>query len=242
MPLTLVELEQLVHQVVRDEVPLGEGAAALGVDPDRLSIYRRFVHTHIRTALEANFSLLQSWLGEPNWTALVEGYRAAHPPSHWGLNEAAAQFTAWLVAQVEAGAHGLTPAHQALAELEWALYETQADPTRIPRPEDLDAPALNPTLQVMSLTYPIVPVAVDLTHGETPEMPEAAESMVLVYRRPGTEISAYHTAEPNLLFAIKMLHDGLSVAAVAESLGAAPEVVEGVLRQAAQAGVAILPG
>ena len=235
MPMTLEALERVIHQVMRDETSIAAGAKTLQVDARRLGVYRGFVRGHIRSALESNFGLLEAWVGPTTWHALVRGYRAAYPPSHWGLGQAGDRFPAFVAERVEAGALGLTPVHTALAELEWALFEAQIDQARMP--EQRSAPVLNPTLSVLTFAYPIVALAVALNTGTAPEPPEPGEQLVLVYRQPTREVAAYHVADAELLFAVKMVHEGLSVADAAQVAQQPVELVEAVLAKAVRAGV-----
>lgn len=234
-------LQQVIHQVLRGDAGVPSGATALGVDPQRLAIYRRFVRGHVRTALEGEFPNLRAWLGGDRWEALYEAYYTACPPTAPTLPEAAAAFPEFLEAQQQAGAFGLTPAHLALADMEWALYEVSVGGAAWPAPGELDGLVVNPTLSILSFEYDVASLALELSAGEAVEPPEVSPTMVLVFQRPPRRHACWYRGTPELLFALKVVHEGLSEAAAAEATGQPLEVVRLALSQAVEAGVLIAP-
>lgn len=237
--LTLEATERAIHDAVRSNRSIAEVAAELGVDERRLDIYRSMVAGHVHTALSANFDVLAEVLGAPLFEALYEDYRAAHPPSSWALNDAASEFPAFLAAAYDAGRPGLVPFHGALAELEWALYEVAIHPAELP--EAPDAHVLNPTLTVLQTAYPVVPFVMAWQRGEGPSLPEAEETVSLVFQRPSTGRAAFYNGSGDLLFALKMVHDGLDVATASEVSGQPTEVIEALLARAVDTGLVIAP-
>jgi hypothetical protein len=228
-----------MHQVLRDAVPVAEGAARLGVDPARLAIYHRFVHRHVQHALEANFPATLAALPPETRAALHAAYFAAHPPGTWSLDAAAAAFPAFLDAR--AGAEPPTPLHAALAHLEWALSEVYHDPAVLPVPETL---TLNPTLTVLESVYPVAAYLVAAqAGGPPPQVPAAlpAPTLTLVFRHPVRETACFFAATDALLFALKVAHDALDPLQVAAELGVDPNAALEAMRAGVACGLLLAP-
>lgn len=236
--MTLEEIERAIHGAVCEGEPVASTAARLGVDPRRLGIYREMVRGHVYTALDANFDVLKGVLGEPLFDGLYETYLSACPPSSWALNDAAEAFPAFLERLLNEGRAGLTHFHVCLAELEWALYQTGVHPEPVAVP---DHPTLNPTLTLLQTAYPVVPFMVRWQRGEGPALPEARESVSLLFQRPETGRACFYNGTDDLLFALKMVHDGLTAEAAAEATGHPVELVRGVLDHAVGIGLVLRP-
>jgi hypothetical protein len=234
--MTLEATCRAIHDTVRENRSVAEVARELGVDERRLDIYRSMVRGHVYTALSANYDVLAGVLGEPLFDALYEAYLVAHPPSSWALNQAASAFPEFLATAYDAGRAGLVPFHGALAEFEWALYEVGVDPAE---PEASERPTLNPTLAVLQTDYPVVPFVLAWQRGEGPAVPEPEATLSLVFQRPATGRAAFYNGSGDLLFALKMVHDGMDVATAAEASGHPTDVVEGLLAAAIDIGLVI---
>ncbi len=238
--MTLLALERLMHEVVREARPVDAAAASLGVDPARLSIYRDFVRHHVRTALDTNLGVTRALLGPDRWGALFEDYLRACPPSSWELNAAAEAFPDFLARQVDEGRPGLHPFHASVAEFEWTQFTVLRHPAVIPPAPA--APTLNPTLTLLEQGWPVVPFLVAWDRGERgAPLPEARASLALLFRHPRTERCCYFAAHDDLLFAIKATHDELDAEAAAAASGHALEAVRGALDRAHELGLVIRP-
>lgn len=238
--MTLEQLQRLMHDVVKQGVEVEAGAAALGVDPGRLRIYRNFARTHVRTALELNLPMTQHLLGETLWEGLYEDYLQACPPSSWELNAAAEAYPAFLEAQLDAGRAGVTHFAVCVAAFEWAQFETLRHPATVPTA--VDTTTLNPTLTLLQQAYPVVPYAVRWSRGERDLSPPAAEDAIaLLFRHPTRHHCRFYAASDVLLFAIKVAHDGLGAADAADAAGQPIEAVEAALSEAARAGLVLRP-
>lgn len=243
----LEALQRHMHTAVKGLAPVHVVAAALGVDAKRLAIYHRMIRHHVVAALQTRLGATTALLGAgeetPAWERLLAAYLADCPPSHWALGHAAGAFPGFLAERVEAGE--ATGFHVALAELEWALYTVNRDATRLPphhRAYVEGAPlALNPTLQILEWPYPVAAFLAAFNRGEGPAVPTAPgdPELVLVFRRPASGNPYFHAATPALLFALKMVHDGLTVADAAAASGQPAEAVQAALADAVQQGLVL---
>ena len=240
--MNLETIHRTLHSALRGEKPVDEVAAALGVNPARLAIYRRFVETHVRTALDANFPTLRAIFGDTRWAKLAHAYDAAHPPHHWELNRAAADFAEFLErdraneAELE-----IEPWHISVAELELTLCEIAQAIVEVPA--NTAVPTVNPSLVILELSHAIGPhVAAGLRGEPIPPPPADDEpSRVLVYQRPPALRAVFQVADDGLLFALKVTHDGLTARDAATATGLPIERVESELRRAVERGVIIAP-
>ncbi|MFN3199621.1 MAG: putative DNA-binding domain-containing protein [Bradymonadia bacterium] len=235
--MSLSSIQSVMHDVLRGQRSVDEAAELLGVHPARLAIYRRFVRRHVHTALSAEFPLLATWLGEDGWSELFELYYLAHPPKDPTLPEAAVHLPALVSTLSAEDRLGLTPAHVALAEFEWALYEVSIDGTPLPDPDTLDGPIINPTLALLSFPYDVASLAGALQAGERPESPEPDETLVLAFQSLPRRVAHWHRGRDPLLFALKVVHEGLSAEAAAQISGQPLEQVTAVLEEASQLGL-----
>lgn len=225
-----------------------EGVAAeLGVPPEGLCLYRNFFRRHHREILETPYRVLFSLLGEETASRLVRGFQAAHPMSHREINANAAAFPGWLGERVAAGEEPeLGEFHVELATLERARFEAYADPREATREGAAEGPGLNPTLAVLRFSCPVADY-VDawsraLRDGEpsppVPEVPREEPEVLLVYRDPESLQGRITRGTPRLLFALKMLHEGLDPAEAGRQAGRDEAFAREALRAAEEKGVA----
>lgn len=237
--MTLDALQAAMRAAMRGERALDDAAAELGADPARLAIYRRMIRGHVESALRSQLTACVGSLGADDdsapWQAIFEAYLGAHPPSHWALLEAARDFRAFLHGRI--GTDGITAFHACVAEFEWALYEIARDPARLPEPTA--TPVLNPTLQVLQFPYPVVQFVAAWYGGDRPAVPDPADCMALAFRRPASGHPCFYSATPTLLFALKMVHDGLSVADAVAASGQPAEAVQAALDRGIATGLVI---
>lgn len=242
----LESIQRALHAAVKDQRPLAEVAAELGADTARLAIYRRMIRGHVRAAVTGRLEVCCELLGAgedtPAWQVLFEGYLAACPPAHWALGEAAAGFPGYLATRLEQGDPAVQPFHVAVAELEWSLFQTNRDETQLPEPRALSVPILNPTLQVLEWPWPVASFMTAWSRGTRPPLPTTeVPEMALVFRRPATGNPCFYVGTPTLLFALKVTHDGLSVAEAVAQSGQPPEAVTSALDVAAEIGLVLRP-
>lgn len=246
---SFTDLMDGIHRVLRGQEEVATAARDLGIPERRLGVYARFVRQHVRTAVEKNHSVLAALLRGPVWEALMEGYFRAHPPTSYEFNAAAEGFRAFLAAEVSGGRHGLTPFHLELAELEWQEWVAYAHPDRIPRPDEVQRPTLNPTLRILRFNHGVAGFvdawreAERAGRTERPEVPsDFAPETVLVFRDPVSELAFFYRATDALLFALKVAVDGLDVRQAAALAGVSEDTARDLLDRAAAVGLIVMPG
>jgi hypothetical protein len=245
---TLSELQAVVHGVLREETSVSAGAERLGVDPARLDIYRRFVKQHIRSVLDKDYPALRSTLPPAIWDELTAGFYADRPATHFELNACVAGLPAYLSERLDDGGAGLEPAHVALAQFEWHEFAAYAHPARIPDRRVLDRSVLNPTLLIVSLACPVIDfmVAWGRSKQHDPGVPLPGlgngSEVVLFFRHPETGHAAWHKAVDDLLFAIKVAHEGLDPSEAARRAGLPAHAALAAWRRAEAIGLVLSPG
>lgn len=239
------EVQAALHRAFRGG-DVDAVASEVGVDPKRLAIYQAFVRDHIDTVLDQDFPMVRTLVPRECWEALLDGYFEGHPATNWELNRAAEAFPAYVAERAAGGLEGVTAFHADLAAFEWEQLVAFVHPAVMPDPGELDAPALNPTLAVLSLAHPVIEVAEayddDALDAGFP-IPEAVSppEVVLVFRHPTRNVTEYLRATDDLLFAVKVVHEGLDPAEAAKAAGATVELAEAAIGQAVEAGLAIRP-
>ncbi len=172
---------------------------------------------------------------------LAQAYALATPPSSWELNRASERFAEFLEAR-----DGVHPFLAALARFEWECFAAYVDPARIPAPEAIEAPTVNPTVRALVFDVPIVRwVLDDDAEGDpsTIAFPEPLDTpeTVLIFRRPEREITAYYRASDDLLFALKVAFEAIPLEEAAAATGRSVETCQGLLERAAEIGLILLP-
>ena len=246
---TLSAVQRALHEVLRGATPVAEGAAALGIAPERLGVYARFVRGHVETALRKNFPTLRAILPGEVWARLSDAYFATHPPRAADLNQAAAAFPAFVAGQLDAGWEPtLEPFHVALAQLEWAEFTTWVHPARVPAVSPAAAATLNPTLTVLELACPVVRWLVAYDAGArdaAAPLPTRAQGpeLTLIFRKrvAGEYRVGRYVADDDLLFALKVAHEGLDPAVVALDHGLDLDLARAAMARAIDLGLVIPP-
>ncbi len=244
----LTDLQHTLHRLFRDELPVDAAAAALGADPRRLEIYHRAVHLHVRHALEANFPVTLASLPADTRTGLHAAYFATHAPTTWNLDTAAEAFPDFLDARLAAEPPpGLTPFHPALARLEWeltAVWGAEDAAPEAPMGETPPtAPMLNPTLALLESPYPLVAYLARPDAASPDALPAPAETpeLVLVFRHPSRRTACFYAATGDLLFALKVAHDGLDPLSAARAAGLDETAALAAMALAVEVGLILAP-
>jgi hypothetical protein len=234
----LREVQEAMRALLRGEAGLDETAAALGVEPGRLAIYRDMVADHVRAVLAKDYGRVQRLVDGPTWDAWCRDYYRRHPPAHWELNQAGAAFADFLE-----GA-GAEPFLVALARLEWEEFSTYVHPARIPaRVEEV---TLNPTVSVLASPWDLAAFLrahrrATLSPKTPRPAPAAAPTTLLLFRSPTTSRVVRLAGDPETLFAFKVAADRLDPAAAAAASGLEPARVEALLARAGARGLILLP-
>ncbi len=247
--MTLRETFETMHRLLRREITPAEASARLGCEEDRIALYPEFVLDHVRNILVKNFPALASLFSSEEWEGIVREYFAAHPPDHYEMNANAARFPAFLHQMAEKGRFGILEFHLELAEVEWLEWTAFASPEKIPLPEEIREPMLNPTLTVLELKFPVVQYlrtwsrerARGFTGGVPPVPGEARGGIAFVFRHPGThEAVVRETTDPDL-FALKVVYESIPLERAAEEAHISVLQAKALLHHAQKAGFVLLP-
>ncbi len=244
----LQEVQEALHEVFRGRLSAEAAAPRIGVRPDRLAIYQRFVKGHILRTLAKDYPMTKALMGEALFDRLSERYFEAHPPRSWELNAAVEAFPEFLERQrVEEREPELSPLMAQLAQFEWEIFAAFTHPADIPRPEEVSHYTVNPTLTALSFDYPLVAWYAKWDHDEIADVPSTAPEpvedgeTVLFYRSPISLRTNYRVATDDYLFAIKVAHEGLSLEAAAEATGQPLDLCRAALDAAVDVGLIIAP-
>ena len=244
----LAEIMGTMHDLLRGSTTPEEAAVALGASAERLRLYQGMVKNHTRVLLEKTYTALPGLLGSEVWGSLVDDYFREHPAGHYELNANGAMFRDFLEGRRLEGDAGLTGFHVDLAELEWREWEVYSSEAVNPPRDTMDGPILNPTLLVLSLDWPAADWLESWRRAEAdgdvpPPIPtESAPETVLVFRHPETFRAVFYKGTDDLLFPVKMIHEGIDVGEAARLSGLQEETVEEFVAYAAEIGLVIVPG
>ena len=194
-----------------------------GVDGERLAIYARFCRTH-RFEVLALFSATRLGVlaraGDEAWTALVEDYFVAHPMRHFELFENGAECPDGLREQAEA--RGLPAWLAEVATIEWWTWRAEYG-------LDPEGPGAGEGPLRISPHLELRPVSLDLAdwierveedEAAASTEPRAGERVVLAWRDRDLE-GRFANARPVELAVLKMVSEGMSLAALASATGVA---------------------
>lgn len=240
---------RIMHELLRGQCAPEEAARRLGAPLERVQVYARFVRDHVQAALDKNYEVLAEAVGPARWQRWSDAFFQAHPPGHYELNACAAPFPDFLAERAADPAFEVADWHVELARLQWCEWEAYAHETRIPAPEELEAPVLNPTLAILGLSHPVATFTGawrrwvrDDRAGPAPEAPAGpAEETAFVYRHPDTLLHTTRVADEPLLFAFKVVHDGLPVAGAAATAGISADQARELLADAEETGLIVQP-
>ena len=247
--MTLREVFQTMHRLLRREISPAEASARLGCEEARIAPYPEFVLDHVRDILLKNFSVLAGLFAAEEWEAIVREYFQAHPPDHYERNANAAHFPSFLHAMAREGHFGIGEFHLELAEVEWQEWVAFSSPKRIPLSTEIQGPALNPTLTVLDLDFPVVTYmriwekerATGFPHGVPPVPGEKNGEIAFVFRHPQRQEAVVQRTRDTDLFAFKVIHDGIPLHQAAEEAGIDLSEARAILRDAEVTGLVILP-
>ncbi len=213
------------------------------VSDPRLALYARFIASHPRGMLEKNFPLTRRALGAEAWEGLVTRFVSEHPPQSWELNRAAAAFADFLERRRNEGATLIAPFIPSLARFEHTEFSVWSSEAEVPLPGSVEAPAPNPTLEVLAHPFRLVPFVLAALHSNDGALsePEAGEETVLMWRHPVTHRTRFRSAEPGALLALKLVVEAIPLDRAAAEAGMTEDDLERLLAVHAAEGLVLLP-
>lgn len=199
------------YQALWDEVLLGTAdpeiaAEKLGVVPERLALYRKFVRQHCRGVLEKMYPRIRKLQPEGQWAQWVEEYYQAYPPGHYELNQLTARFPDFLKARID---RGEVPDYlEDLARYEWEEFAAYSDPRMERVTLQPGQICLNPTARRLDLQYDL-PAWVDLMDkGADCGLPKRQPVRLLIARSPETGACVFTKISPLAEVLVQVLSDG----------------------------------
>jgi len=237
----LAELQGHLHALFRGETSTAAAAATLGVPAARLAIYRDFVEGHVTRVVHKVHPYVAACLPAATREALAVSYYKEAPATERELNAAAAGWATFLDRHVGAAVPAWLPA---LAQLEWALWAAWSSQAEVAPAERA---SVNPTLTVLEARWALVrwmvahPEPADVGPETPPPAPLQAPELALVFRREGSHRIAFHVATGDLLFALKVVHEQVPLAAAADLAGVSLEAAQRALDEALAIGLVLPP-
>jgi len=232
------------HRFLRGSIPLDVAAETLCVPSSRLAVYHRFVRSHIEQTLRKNYAAVCALVGDKTWRDLVDRYFYRYPARDYELNVNAAAFCGFLAELAAESERGISPFIAQLALLEWHEFVVFAAADEAVDPGS-GALQMNPTLVILEFDYPVATFLDAFREAQRmgtapPRVDEVQRpERVLVFRHPETQLACFYSADDDLLFALKLAHEGVSCAVAAKAAQLPVTTVEHLLAQALAVGLLV---
>ena len=126
-----------------------------------------------------------------------------------------------------------------LAHLEWAVYQTKVSDTQIPL--NVDSPALNPTLQLQSVSWKHLVSLLNTRKSSDAVRPEKGEEVVAIWRVPQTNEVKAESASNEDLLVLKMVVEGIDPDEVATAAGVHVAAIDAAVYRAGKKGFLLTP-
>jgi len=126
-----------------------------------------------------------------------------------------------------------------LARLEWTLYQVKTAGPEIP--SQVDQLILNPTLQLLQLSWKNLPALLNGEHRTSEKEPKQGEDLVLVWQDPATRQAKVATASQEDLLLLKIIVEGIEPKTVAAEGHLPVGAVDGAIRRAVSRGIFLAP-
>jgi len=126
-----------------------------------------------------------------------------------------------------------------LAHLEWAVYQTKVSDTQIPL--NVDSPALNPTLQLQSVSWKHLVSLLNTRKSSDAVRPEKGEEVVAIWRVPQTNEVKAESASNEDLLVLKMVVEGIDPDEVATAAGVHLAAIDAAVYRAGKKGFLLTP-
>ncbi len=193
----------------------------------RVEIYANMYFYRILDALKEDFPATLAVIGADNFHNLITDYIAAHPPTHYSINEAGRSLAGFV------REHPLGRAHPFLADLaalEWAVIESfhardasalDADAMRQIAPERWPALRLatHPAVRLLALAHRVERVLAAVERNEEWSPPAREPSPTLVWRN--RSMVFYRVLEAPEFEALDAAHSGATFAEICGRFAAA---------------------
>jgi hypothetical protein len=247
------ELTQEIHSLLRAERLPEEVAKTLEVDVNRLAIYSGFIKGHIVRMIDRSFNALKCLFDEKAWDILMDMYFKKYPAGDWRYYRCAEQFPDFIQSLKSSPDFGIQDFHVELAQFEWTELMVYNSEIILPKIGEIRSRELNPTLAVLTFRYPVADFVIShrsekLSKNEERWMQEKkylemlpAPKTVFFFRNPKTQYAVFVEATDRLLFAFKVIYDGISEKEAAKTTGQSLSVVQSVLKEASQIGLILQP-
>jgi len=245
------DLTRQIHALLRAERLPEEVAAELGVDVKRLSIYPAFIKGHIVRMIDRSFQSLKSLFDGKTWDVLMDMYFKQYPARDWRYYRSAEQFPEF-IESLKSSDFGIKDFHTELAQFEWTELMVYSSEVVLPKAGEIHERELNPTLNVLTFRYPVADFVVfqrseNLSKDDESWMNEKkyleilpVPRTVFFFRNPKTQYSVFVEANDRLLFAFKVVYDGISEKEAAKASGQTLAAVRSVLKEASHLGLILV--
>lgn len=232
-----------LHELFTAKTDVGSAATVLNVATERLAIYPRMVRHHVVNIIEKNFASVKATLSNGTWEKIVDDFYRTCPSTHFEMNETARAFPEFLVKESDYISE-ISQFHIELAQLEWAEFEVYKTSESQTTTGDTLAspvlPVLNDTLQIFEFEYPVVSFLSDSRRGKRPKIPSTSgPETALVFRHPQTLYAHVYPASDELVFAFKLIHDGIAYEDAATEADITVSQVEDIIAYARKVGILV---
>ena len=245
--MTLQETMDTFHRLMRGSLSPEDAAAQLGVPENRARAYRGFVRNHIRNVLEKNFTIVRRLFSNDIWEKLTDRFYDRYPAEDYELNANAAAFCDMLEQLASNNILGVTLFHAELALVEWQEFVVFSNEIDIPKPLDLERPAVNPTLVTLECTFPVGTYLRNArsclsANKALPAVPgNRDDETVFLFRHPKNDLAYVYRATEDLLFAFKMAYESVRLEDAVALSGLLPDEVRKIWSRAVSIGLVIEP-
>lgn len=181
-----------------------------------------------RKRLEAIYAQCRVSVGSNTWQRILKACAQDSTPE---------AFPAFLTLQrEELNLPGYTAQ---LARLEWTIHQVKTSDSDTP--SQVDQLVLNPTIQVLELSWKNLPALFSTDHDTPSSRPEPGEELVLVWQDPCTRKAKVKTASPEDLLALKIIVEKMDPETVATQANLPTAAIDAAFRQAVSRGILLAP-
>ncbi len=245
-------LENL-HALLRGTEKPQDWISYFKTTPKRLSIYPRFVKSHVTKFLDQNFLSLKTLFDGVTWKKILDQYFKEYPPAHWQLFRCAEAFPSFIQSLKEKNLYGIQNFYVELSEFEWMEAVIYHEEERISQIFALQEPLVNPTLAILNTYYPLVQFA-NVTRSKENCLEEKEwiqnkrylslfdqEQIIFLFRNPITLILNCCVPTDRMLLAVKIIHEKISLQEASRAMDQDLTNLYAVLEEAQSLGLIVFP-